>query len=57
MNGIGTQKDNGNKEEQKAEKQERKWTGERNLKSSSRDSKAGGDPVSLGLRKPRQQWN
>ena len=42
------QKENGNKAQQKAEKQRRKWIGKKNLKLNSRNSVTGGEPVSTG---------
>ena len=45
VNGPVRQKGSGNKEQQKAEKQRRKWMGKMKLESSSRKSKAGGEPI------------
>ena len=52
MNGPERQKDSGNKEQPKAEKQRRIWRGKGNLDINFRGSKAGSDDTSLGLDPP-----
>ena len=47
MTRPGRQEVSGNKEQCKAEKLERKWVGKRNFELNSRDSRAGGESLSL----------
>ena len=53
VNRLVKQKESRNKEQQKAEKHRRKWTRKKKSELSSTDSKAGGEPVSLGLAPPK----
>ena len=53
INVLIRQRNDGNKEQRKAEMQRRKCKGKRNLEISSLDSNAGGEPVVLGPGPPR----